>query len=91
MPKRIDYQASAAGTSADASGTIDTLATEKSNGNISGYTVEYRDDEEMVMIHVWYDVAGSDLSAGYDTVDEVLSNLPISLPFSADRAPVREI
>ncbi len=54
--KRINYQVTVDGTSTDASETIDTLATEKSNGNITGYTVEYKDNKQTIILHIWSDL-----------------------------------
>lgn len=88
--KRIDYQVTVDATSTGASGTIDTLATEKSNGNITGYTVEYRDSEEKLSLHIWYDFPdGDDPDTHCEKLNTVLSKLPVSVPFTAKNSPIR--
>jgi hypothetical protein len=88
--KRIDYQETVNATSPVASETIDILATEKSDGNITGCTVEYRDSEEKLSLHIWHDFPdGEDPDTHYDTLNTVLSNLPISAALSAESSPIR--
>lgn len=87
MSKRIDYTEATDGTAQDAKDTIDTLATERENGNITDYSVEFRADVGVVQVHVWRDVSTTDdLPTGYDAVDAALSNAPVDLPSAADRA-----
>ncbi len=44
MSKQIDYTATIDATAQNAKDTIDTLASERSAGNITDYSVEYRAD-----------------------------------------------
>lgn len=88
--KRIDYQVTVDATSTGASGTIDTLATEKSNGKITGFTVEYRDSEGILALHIWYDfLDGDDPDTHYEKLNTVLSNLPVPVPLNAENSPIR--
>lgn len=90
MTTRIDYTASTDATSASAEGTIGALESQKSRGNITGYQVEYRDDEGELKLHIWHDVAREDRSTGLDELDEALSELPVSVPYGAEGAIVIE-
>lgn len=83
--KRINYQVTVNGTSTDASETINILATEKSNANITGYTVEYQDDRETIILHIWRDFSdGEEPATHYDKMNAALSNLPVSVPRGAE-------
>jgi len=89
MSKQIDYTATIDATAQNAKDTIDTLASERSAGNITDYSVEYRADVGAVEVHVWLDVATTDeLPAGFDSVDTALSNCPVTLPDAPLNAPV---
>jgi len=89
MTKRIDFEQTVDGTAQDAKDSIDTLETQRSNGNVSDFSVEYRADVDAVNIHVWRDVSTvDDLPTAYDDVDAALSNLPVALSSATDDAPV---
>lgn len=90
--KRIDYQVTVDATSTDASETIETLATEKSNGNITGYTVKYQDYEGKLILNIWQDFPDEDdPTTHYDKVNTALSNLPVPITHTAEKTPIRYI
>lgn len=90
MPTRIDYSATTDATSTEAEGTIATLEAQKSRGHITGYRVDYRDDEGELNVHIWHDVSREDRSSGLEELDRALSELPVSLPFGSEGALVIE-
>jgi len=89
MTKRINYTETVDGDAQDAKDTIDALASERSAGNITDFSVEFRADVGAVSVRVWHDVdTTDDLPAGFDAVDLALSNCPVTLPDAATNAPV---
>ncbi|QAU14532.1 hypothetical protein EKH57_17800 (plasmid) [Halorubrum sp. BOL3-1] len=88
--KQLYYDVTVECTSSAARDTIDTLASEKSDGHISGYTIEYRDNEGELKLHIWHDIPdGDNLDTHYDKVNTVLSKLPVSVPLEAEDSPIR--
>jgi len=87
--KRLDCTITVDATSSNASETIDTLETEKENGHLSGYTVEYRDSKGILNLHIWYDMPdGANPQEYYDDVNTALSKLPVSIPVTAETSPI---